>query len=145
MNLKQIRYHSTETFSSNYHIQRLNLRFFTISSLHREPSPTSTRKWPGCNLVQITCNTLSAYHVQHVMLCATWYEGTAQLLSLNAELKSHVFELFFFNWPNHSLADQHKDKTDGFHVVQQYKWNNCNGACASGFQSRHLKLLLQQL
>ena len=36
-----------------------------------------TFKWPGRNRVQIT----SAYHVQHVVLRATWYEGTAQLLS----------------------------------------------------------------
>ena len=43
-----------------------------------------------------------ANHVQHnkrfsrasVMLRATWYEGTAQLLSLT-ELKSHLFELYF--------------------------------------------------
>ena len=43
-----------------------------------------------------------AYHVQHierlsrasVMLRATWYEETAQLLSLT-ELKSHLFELYF--------------------------------------------------
>ena len=41
-------------------------------------------------------------HVQHierlsrasVMLHATWYEGTAQLLSLT-ELKSHLFKLYF--------------------------------------------------
>ena len=31
--------------------------------------------------------------MQHVMLCATWYEWTAQLLSLT-ELKPHLFELF---------------------------------------------------
>ena len=44
-------------------------------------------------------------HVQHierlsrasVMLRATWYEGTAQLLSLT-ELKSHLFELYFIGW-----------------------------------------------
>ena len=44
-----------------------------------------------------------ANHVQHierlsrarVMLGATWYEGTAHLLSLT-ELKSHLFELFCF-------------------------------------------------
>ena len=43
-----------------------------------------------------------ANHVQHierlsresVMLRATWYEGTAQQLSLT-ELKSHLFELYF--------------------------------------------------
>ena len=44
----------------------------------------------------------SANHVQHierlsrasVMLHVTWYEGTAQLLSLT-ELKSHLCELYF--------------------------------------------------
>ena len=60
----------------------------------RELSPTRTLKWPRLIRVQITCNTSSTYHVQHVMLRATWYEGTAQLLSL-AELKSHLFELYF--------------------------------------------------
>ena len=45
------------------------------SSLHREPSP-------GRNRVQITCNTSNVYHVQHVVLRATWYEGAAQLLCL---------------------------------------------------------------
>ena len=32
-----------------------------------------------------------------VMLRATWYEGTAQLLSLT-ELKLHLFELYFIAW-----------------------------------------------
>ena len=63
--------------------------FFTISSVRREPSSTRTLKWPGRNRVQITCNTFSAYHV-HVKIRATWYEGTAQLLSVT-ELKSHLF------------------------------------------------------
>ena len=63
--------------------------FFTISSLRREPSPART-----LNRVQIICNASSASHVQHVALCATWYEGTAQLLSLS-KLQSHLFELYF--------------------------------------------------
>ena len=67
--------------------------FFTISSLRREQSPARTLKWPGRNHVQITCTTSNANHVQHV-LRATWYEGTAQLLSLT-ELKSHLLELYF--------------------------------------------------
>ena len=71
-----------------------NRGFFTISSLSREPSPTRTLKWPGRNRAQITCNTSSAYHVQHVVLPATWYEGTAQILRLT-EFKSHLFELCF--------------------------------------------------
>ena len=76
--------------------QRCNSRFFAISTLCREPSPTRTL-WPGHNHVQITCNTLSAHHVQHVMLHAAWYEGTTQLLSLT-EFKSHLFELYFIGW-----------------------------------------------
>ena len=71
--------------------------FFTISSQRRELSPTRTLKWPRRDRVQITCNTSSAYHVQHVVLRATWYEGIAQLLSLT-ELKSHLFELYFVSW-----------------------------------------------
>ena len=45
----------------------------------------------------IMCNTLSTYHKQHDVLCATWYKGTAQLLSLT-ECKSHLFELYFIGW-----------------------------------------------
>ena len=74
--------------NNNNCIQRCNLRLFTISSLRRELSPTRTLKWPRRNCVQITCNTSSAYHVQHVVLPATWYKGADQLLSLT-ELKSH--------------------------------------------------------
>ena len=81
---------------NNNHIQRRNSRFFTISSLCRELSPTRTLKWPRRNQVQIMCNTSSAYHVQHVVLCATWYKGTAQLLNLT-EFKSHLFELSFIS------------------------------------------------
>ena len=66
---------------NNNRIPRRNLRFSTISSLCRELSPTRTLKWPRRNRVQITCNTSSADHMQHV-LHATWYEGTVQLLSL---------------------------------------------------------------
>ena len=69
---------------SNYNngIQWRSSRFLTISSLCRELSPIHTLKWPGHSCVQITCNTWRAYHVQHVVLHAMGYEGTAQLLSL---------------------------------------------------------------
>ena len=50
----------------------------------------------GHNRVQINYNTSSTYHVQHVVLRATWYEGAAQLLSLT-ELKSHLFELYLIS------------------------------------------------
>ena len=79
------------------HIQRHRSRFFTVSSQHRKLSPTCTLKRPGCNRVQITFNTSSAYHMQHVVLRAAQYEGTAQLLSLT-EMKSHLFELCFIGW-----------------------------------------------
>ena len=76
---------------NNNRIERPNSRFFFLQS------PTRTLKWPGRNRVQITCNTSSAYNVQHVMLRATWYEGTAQLLSLT-EFNSHLFELYSIGW-----------------------------------------------
>ena len=60
--------------NNNNRIQRRNSRIFTISSLRLEPSPKRVLKWPGSNCVQITS---SAYHVQHVVLRATWYEETA--------------------------------------------------------------------
>ena len=71
-----------------------NSIFFTISSQRRKPSLTRTLMWPGRNRVQITCNTSNAYHVQHVVLRATRYDGTAQLLSLTA-FKSHLLQLYF--------------------------------------------------
>ena len=83
----------TRVFDNN-RIQRCYSRFFTISSQRRELSPERTLKWPRRNRVQITCNTSSAYHVLHVVLRATRYEGTAHLLSLT-ELKSHLFELYY--------------------------------------------------
>ena len=70
------------------------IRDFLQSPHSAENCPTRTVKWPRSNRVQITCNTSSAYHVQHVVLRAAWHEGTAQLLILT-ELKSHLFELYF--------------------------------------------------
>ena len=67
-----------------------SLRFVTISSLHCELTPTHTLNRPGHSRVQIMYNTSSTYHVQPVVLCAMWYEGTAQLFSLT-EFKSHLF------------------------------------------------------
>ena len=83
---------SQSSNNNNNRIQKRYLRFFTISSQRREMSPThEVARVQSC-----------ANHVQHierlsrasVMLRATWYEGTAQLLSLT-ELKSHLFELYF--------------------------------------------------
>ena len=65
--------------NNNNRTERRYSRFFTIFSQRRELSPTRMFKWPRRNCVQIACKTSSAYHVQNVVLCATWYEGTAQL------------------------------------------------------------------
>ena len=85
-------------YKNNNCIHRRNSRFFTISSLGREPSPTHTLKWPRHNHVQITWNTSSTCHMQHVVLYATWNEGTAQILSLT-EFRSFSWALFY--WLNH--------------------------------------------
>ena len=76
--------------NNNNHIERRNSRF--VYNILTAPRTVSTRtlKWPGRNRVQIMCNTSSAYYVQHVVLHATLYEGTAQLLSLT-ELTLHLF------------------------------------------------------
>ena len=66
-------------------------------------------KWPRRNCVQITCNTSNICHMQHVAQHATWYEGTAQLLSLT-ELKSHLFALFFYfiGWTSKPMKEGRK-------------------------------------
>ena len=50
--------------NNNNNNNRIQRRFLTISSQSRELSPTRMLKWPERNRVQITCNTLSACHVQ---------------------------------------------------------------------------------
>ena len=82
---KQIRSNDNNN-DDNDRIQRCHSRFFTISWLRRKLFPTRMLKWPGSNRVQTTCNTSSAYDMQHV-LHATWYEGARDSL----EFKSHLF------------------------------------------------------
>ena len=61
-------------------------------------SRTVSNTYAQVTLAQSCANHVPhAYHMQHVLLRATWYEGTAQLLSLT-ELKSHLFELYFMGW-----------------------------------------------
>ena len=79
-----------DTTSNHNCIQRRKSKILTISSVPRELSPTRSLKGLGRNRVQTTCNASSAYHVQHVVLRATWYERTVQLLSLT-ELNSQLF------------------------------------------------------
>ena len=104
--------------NNNNRFERGSPRFFTISSLCRELSPTHMLKRLGRNWVQIMCSTSNTYHMLHQtpitccikhlshvasntyhmlhqtlitcnMSCATWYEGTAQLLSLT-EFELHL-------------------------------------------------------
>ena len=96
--------------NNNNRNSRRNSIFFTISSLRRELSPTRTLKWPWHNQVQITCNTSSTYHMQHVVLHATWYKGTAQLLNLT-ELKSYLSELYFIGWTIKPMKDEEGEET----------------------------------
>ena len=102
---------TTTTTNNNNRIQRRYSRFFTTShskalfeifyNLLTAPRTVSN------TYTQVARAQSCANHVQHiqrlscasVMLRATWYEGTAQLLSLT-ELKSHLFELLFY-WLNH--------------------------------------------
>ena len=49
------------------------MRFFTISSLRHELSPTRALKWPRRNRVQITRNISTTYYLQHVVLRAMRY------------------------------------------------------------------------
>ena len=53
--------------NNNKRIEKSNSRFFTVSSLRHELSPTGTLKWPGCSRVQITCNASDTHHVQHIV------------------------------------------------------------------------------
>ena len=79
--------------NNNNCIHRHNSRFVVIS-LRCELFPTRMLKRPGRSRVKITCSSSSACRVQHIMLRATWYKGTAQLLSLT-EVESHLFQLHF--------------------------------------------------
>ena len=62
---------------NNNDIEKCISRFFTVSSLHM-------LKWSGHNGVQIMCNALSPYHMQHVMC------NVIRRNSLAVKLKSHL-------------------------------------------------------
>ena len=76
---------------------------FTISSLRRELSPTRTPKCPGCNRVQTTCNTSSAYHVQHVMCHVVRRDSSA--IKFDRVKIAFIFAVFYWvkflgHWPD---------------------------------------------
>ena len=67
---------------------------FTISSLRHKLSPTRTLKWPGCNRVQITCNTSSTCHVQPVV-CHLVQRDSSAIKFDRVEI-AFLFELIFY-------------------------------------------------
>ena len=83
--------------NNNNLTERHNLRFFTISSLHHEPSPDT--------YAQVAQAQLCANQAQHIerlshatcRFTCHLVRRTAQLLSLT-EFKSHLFELYFVGW-----------------------------------------------
>ena len=52
---------------------------------------------PGATVCKSRATHRALITCKHVVLRATWDEGTAQLLSLT-EVKSHLFELYFIGW-----------------------------------------------
>ena len=69
----------TESRNSRFYREA---QFEILQSLHcagncLQLSPTHTLMWPGCNCMQITCNTLSVYHVQHVMCHVVQLDSSA--------------------------------------------------------------------
>ena len=89
--------------NNNNCIQRRNSRFFHNRLVAPRTVSNTYAQVARRIRVQITCNSSSAYHVQHTVLYATWYEGTAQLLNMTV-LKSHLFELYFIGWTNNRCS-----------------------------------------
>ena len=76
--------------NNNHHhrIHRRNSRFSTISSMLHQLSPTCELSWSGRKRKSHAAHR-ALIIVQHVVLRATWYKGTAQLLNLT-DVKSHL-------------------------------------------------------
>ena len=70
------------------------VRDFTISSLRREPSPTRTFGWPERSGVQMTCNTLSTYHVLRAMCHVARRDSSA----VKFDRVEIAFNLALFYW-----------------------------------------------
>ena len=86
----------TELFRPPNCIQRRKSRLFSLLTAPRTVSNTDAPCGPGTTV----CKSRAAHRALIVCnMCATWYEGTAQLLSLT-EFKSLLFELYFY-WLNH--------------------------------------------
>ena len=63
---------------------------------NKNSNNNNTLKWPGSNRVEITCNTLGAYHVQHV--CHVVQSGSSAIKFDRVEI-SHILALFYWLKP----------------------------------------------
>ena len=82
------------------------VRDFTISLLRRELSPTRTLKWSGRYRVQITCDTSSAYHVQHVACYLVRRDSSV----VKVDKFKMAFILALFYWVK-TVTDGEREKT----------------------------------
>ena len=78
--------------NDNDSIERRDSRYFSISTLCRELSPTRTLKWLGRNRAQITCNTSSAYRVQRVVCHMVRRDTSA--IKLDSVIVAFILALF---------------------------------------------------
>ena len=86
--------------------ERNNSRFATISSLRNELSPTCTLKWLGCNRVQITCKTSSAYHMQPAVCYLVRRDSSA--IQFDRVETAFILALFYWLKP---LTDEGGEET----------------------------------
>ena len=82
---------TTTIINESSFTERLKSGFLTVSSLRHELSPTRMLKWPGQSCA-VTCKSYATHRalIACNMPCASYYEGTAQLLRLT-EFKLHLF------------------------------------------------------
>ena len=96
--------------------------------------------------------------MQRIVFCATWYEGTSQLLHLT-ELKSHLFEFYFIGWTINrwrrggNLSTQRKPLVTSFrkcHILKpkiqaSSKTRTCAIALVTGKRANHYTFFLSYL
>ena len=83
--------------SNNGHIERRNSRFW--QSPHCATNCLQHLRWNGQGAIMCKSRAINRVLIMCNMLCATWYKGTAQLLSFT-EFKSHLWwQPFWKTWP----------------------------------------------
>ena len=86
--------------NNNNRTEMHNSRFFTISSLRREPSPTRTFKWPKRDHVQIMWNT-SKFERLSRATCDTCHMVQRDSSAIKFDRVEIAFILALFYWLNH--------------------------------------------